>query len=58
MTTRHFSPEEKLTIIQELIQGASPSHLCTKYQVHDDTLRIWRKKYEKHGTEGLKKQNR
>lgn len=58
MTGRHFSPAKKLEIIQELIQGISPSHLATKYQIHVVTLREWRKKYEKHGTEGLKKQSK
>lgn len=58
MTSRHFSPEEKLEIIQALIQGVSPSHLAAKYQVHVETLRAWRKKHEKYGTEGLKKRKK
>ncbi|MBY8910637.1 helix-turn-helix domain-containing protein [Salinicoccus roseus] len=58
MTGRIFSPEEKLEIIQEWIQGASPRELCTKYQVHDTTLSRWRKKYDKYGADGLKKRKK
>nr|WP_271398861.1 helix-turn-helix domain-containing protein [Salinicoccus roseus] len=55
MTGRNFSPEEKLEIIQEWIQGVSPSHLAVKHRLPDKTLREWRRKYETYGTEGLKR---
>ncbi len=58
MTGRYFLPEEKLEIIQALIQGVSPSHLAANYQIHVETLREWRKKYEKYGAEGLKKRKK
>lgn len=58
MTGRNFSPEEKLEIIQEWIQGASPSHLAAKHRLPVKTLREWRRKYETYGTEGLKRRSR
>jgi len=58
MSGRQLSWEEKLKSIQELTEGSSPSRVSEKYQVHDETLRDWRKKYEVHGIEGLKKQKK
>lgn len=58
MTGRYFSPEEKLEIVLEWLQGNSPSYLASKYHIHVNTLREWQKKYEKYGTEGLKKRRK
>jgi transposase-like protein len=50
---RHFTPEEKISILREAEREGS-TETCRKYQLASSVLSYWRKKYLANGKEGLK----
>ncbi len=50
---RTFSPEEKISILQEA-EREGFTETCRKYNLAFSVLRYWRKKYLANGKEGLK----
>ena len=52
-TTRRFTPEEKLSILQESEREGS-TETCRKYNIARSVLNYWKKKYLTKGKEGLK----
>jgi transposase-like protein len=52
-TKRQFTPEEKLSILQESEREGS-TETCRKYNLAASVLSYWRKKYLTNGKEGLK----
>jgi putative transposase len=50
---RSFSPEERLSILQEG-QREGRSETCRKYNLSPSLYDRWRRKYLEHGIEGLK----
>jgi transposase-like protein len=45
--------EVKMEIVERYLQGEAPSRLCQIYGFHDETLRVWVKKYQENGVAGL-----
>ena len=52
-TRRKFSPEEKLSIINEADREGGAA-TCRKYNLSPNLLSLWKKKYLANGTSGLK----
>jgi len=52
-TKRHFTPEEKLSILQESEREGS-SETSRKYNIARSVLSYWKKKYLTKGKDGLK----
>ena len=52
-TRRHFSPEEKISILQEA-EREGHMETCRKYTLSSSVLTYWKKKYLAQGKEGLK----
>jgi putative transposase len=52
-TRRTFTPEERLSIIQEG-QREGRSETCRKYNLSTSLYDRWKRKYLEHGIEGLK----
>jgi transposase-like protein len=52
-TRRKFSPEDRLSIVQE-IQRDGLSHISRKYQITPSLLQRWKQKYLQKGVTGLK----
>ncbi len=52
-TRRLFTPEERLSIIQEG-QREGRSETCRKYNLSTSLYDRWKRKYLEHGIEGLK----
>ena len=51
-TRRHFTPEEKLCILQEA-EREGHTETCRKYTLASSVLTYWKKKYLAKGKEGL-----
>ena len=51
-TRRHFTPEEKLSILQEA-EREGHTETCRKYTLASSVLAYWKKKYLAKGKEGL-----
>lgn len=51
-TRRHFTPEEKLSILQEA-EREGHTETCRKYTLASSVLTYWKKKYLAKGKEGL-----
>jgi transposase-like protein len=52
-TRRHFTSEEKLSILQES-ERHGHTETCRKYNLASSVLTNWRRKYLSNGKEGLK----
>lgn len=52
-TRRQFSPEEKISILQEA-EREGHMETCRKYNLASSVLTYWKKKYLAQGKEGLK----
>ena len=52
-TKRKFTPEEKLSILQEA-EREGFAETCRKYNLASSVLSYWKKKYLTNGKEGLK----
>jgi putative transposase len=52
-TRRHFTPEEKLSILQEA-EREGHTETCRKYSLASSVLNYWKKKYLAKGKDGLK----
>lgn len=52
-TRRQFSPEEKISILQEA-EREGHTETCRKYNLASSVLAYWKKKYLAQGKEGLK----
>ena len=52
-TKRHFTPEEKLSILQEAERDGH-TEICRKYNLASSVLTYWKKKYLANGKDGLK----
>jgi transposase-like protein len=52
-TRRHFTPEEKLSILQESERDGH-TETCRKYNLASSVLISWKRKYLSNGKEGLK----
>jgi transposase-like protein len=52
-TRRKFSPEERLSILQEG-QREGQVATCRKYNLSPSLYLRWKRKYQEHGMEGLK----
>jgi transposase-like protein len=50
---RHFTPEEKISILQEA-EREGHTEVCRKYNLASSVLSYWKKKYLAKGKEGLK----
>lgn len=48
-----FTKELKAEIVERYLHGEGPSQLGQIYGFHPDSLRVWRKKYQKNGIIGL-----
>lgn len=56
MTKKVYSAEDKLEILRACEDGKYSINEITKiYKVHRSTIMVWRRNFEKHGAEGLKK---
>lgn len=51
---RKFSPEKKFEIINRVINGESKNSLAIEYNIQRSNIRLWLKKYEELGYDGLK----
>ena len=51
---RKFSPEKKLEIINRVTNGESKNSLAIEYNIQCSNIRLWLKKYEELGYDGLK----
>jgi transposase-like protein len=51
-TRRHFTPEEKLSILQDA-EREGHTETCRKYTLASSVLTYWKKKYLAKGKEGL-----
>ena len=52
--SKHYSPEEKLAIIQGYFNGSTYSQLCAVYNISNvGTISSWVKKYSEEGYNGL-----
>lgn len=52
-TRRVFTPEEKLSILQEA-EREGQTEICRKYNLASSVLSYWKKKYLSKGKDGLK----
>jgi putative transposase len=52
-TKRHFTPEEKISILQEA-EREGHTEICRKYNLASSVLSYWKKKYLTKGKDGLK----
>ncbi len=52
-TKRHFTPEEKHSILQEA-EREGHTEICRKYNLASSVLSYWKKKYLAKGKDGLK----
>ena len=52
-TKRHFTPEEKISILQEA-EREGHTEICRKYNLASSVLSYWKKKYLTRGKDGLK----
>ena len=52
-TRRHFTPEEKYSILQEA-EREGTTEIARKYNLAHSVLSYWRKKYLAKGKDGLK----
>ncbi len=52
-TKRHFTPEEKHSILQEA-EREGHAEICRKYNLASSVLSYWKKKYLAKGKDGLK----
>jgi transposase-like protein len=52
-TRRQFTPEDKLSILQEAERDGH-TEICRKYNLASSVLTYWKKKYLSNGKEGLK----
>lgn len=52
-TKRHFTPEEKQSILQEA-EREGHTETCRKYNLASSVLSYWKKKYLAKGKDGLK----
>lgn len=52
-TKRHFTPEEKISILQEA-EREGHTEICRKYNLASSVLSYWKKKYLAKGKDGLK----
>jgi len=52
-TRRQFTPEEKLSILQEA-EREGQTEICRKYNLASSVLSYWKKKYLSKGKDGLK----
>lgn len=52
-TRRQFTPEEKLSILQEA-EREGQTEICRKYNLAPSVLSYWKKKYLSKGKDGLK----
>ena len=52
-TRRQFTPEEKLSILQEA-EREGHTETCRKYNLASSVLNYWKKKYLAKGKDGLK----
>lgn len=50
---RHFTPEEKYSILQEA-EREGHTETCRKYNLASSVMAYWKKKYLSRGKEGLK----
>ena len=50
---RKWSVEQKLGIIKELESGVHFAELCRKYNISNQQLYTWRKKFQSNGKQGL-----
>lgn len=50
---RHFTPDEKLSILQES-EREGTTETCRKYNIARSVMSYWKKKYLINGKEGLK----
>lgn len=50
---RRWSTEQKLGILKELESGVHFAELCRKYNISNQLLYIWRKKFQGGGKQGL-----
>lgn len=51
---RKWSVEQKAGIVQELNSGVNIHELCRKYNLHAQTIYVWKRRLESGGKEGLK----
>jgi putative transposase len=52
-TKRRFTPEEKISILQEA-EREGHTEICRKYNLASSVLSYWKKKYLAKGKDGLK----
>lgn len=52
-TKRQFTPEEKISILQEA-EREGHTEICRKYNLASSVLSYWKKKYLARGKDGLK----
>jgi transposase-like protein len=52
-TRRQFTPEEKISILQEA-EREGHTEVCRKYNLASSVLSYWKKKYLSKGKDGLK----
>ena len=55
---RKFSPEKKLEIITRVINGESKNSLAIEYNIQRSNIRLWLKKYQELGYDGLKEKSK